>query len=222
VKIFTDPQGSDAWKEARRGVLTGSKAKDMRDYKAPTAAQKKEGLMRGEPSSKLIGYARDTAREIVGGYVPPIFTNDAMRTGTEQEPIARRAFERRTGDLVLEAGFITTDDARFGVSVDGFIGDDGIIEIKTAVSSNTLFDSFVTGDVSEYRDQCLMAMWLTGRKFVKVVLWAYDLEAMRIVTITRDDNEIEELERDLLQFKARVDANVKALTAALEIAKGSL
>lgn len=222
MKVFTDPQGSEAWLAARRGVMTGSKAKDMRDYKAPTAADKKIGILRGEPSSKLLGYSRDVAREIVGGIVPPVFVNDAMETGSEQEPEARRAFETRTGDLVLEAGFITTDDGRFGVSVDGFIGDDGIIEIKTMVSSNTLFDAFVTGEVGAYRDQCLMSMWLTGRKFVKVVLWAYDLGAMRIVTIDREDNEMEEFERDLLQFKARVDANVKALTAALEIAKGTL
>lgn len=222
MKIHTAPQGSEEWLAARRGVMTGSKAKDMRDYKAPTAADKKIGILRGEPSSKLLGYSRDVAREIVGGIVPPVFVNDAMETGSEQEPEARRAFETRTGDLVLEAGFITTDDGRFGVSVDGFIGDDGIIEIKTMVSSNTLFDAFVTGEVGAYRDQCLMSMWLTGRKFVKVVLWAYDLGAMRIVTIDREDNEMEEFERDLLQFKARVDANVKALTAALEIAKGTL
>jgi|SRR6186713_963380 len=216
MKIFTDPQGSEAWLAARRGVITGSRCKDVRDYKQPTVADKKAGIMRGEASAKLIGYAFDVARELCGGTVPSVFVNDAMRMGTEEEPKARRAFERKTGDLVLEAGFITTDDGRFGVSVDGFVGDDGIIEIKTMVSSNTLFRAFVEGVTDDYIDQCNMAMWLTGRKYVKLLLWAPDLaRPLRIITITRDDNVLEELERDLLQFRARVDANVKALTEAL-------
>lgn len=216
MKIYTDPQGSEAWKDARRGVITGSRCKDARDYKAPTAADKKLGITRGEASSKLMGYAYDLARELCGGLVPEVYVNDAMRTGTEEEPKARRAFERKTGDLVLEAGFITTDDGRFGVSVDGFIGDDGIIEIKTMVSSNTLFRAFVEGTIDDYIDQCNMAMWLTGRKFVKLILWAPDLvRPLKIITITRQDDVIDALERDLLQFKARVDANVKALTDAL-------
>lgn len=216
MKIYTDPQGSEAWKDARRGVITGSRCKDARDYKQPTAADKKAGVTRGEPSAKLLGYAYDVARELCGGTVPSIYENDAMRTGKEEEPKARRAFERKTGDLVLEAGFITTDDGRFGVSVDGFIGDDGIIEIKTMVSSNTLFRAFVENTTDDYIDQCNMAMWLTGRKFVKLLLWAPDLaRPMRIITIDRKDDVIEELERDLLQFKARVDANVKALNEAL-------
>ena len=51
--------------------------------------------------------------------------------------------EARTGNLVDEAGFITTDDGKFGVSVDGLVDDDGIIEIKTMVSSDTLFTAVV-------------------------------------------------------------------------------
>ena len=214
MKVHTAPQGSPEWLEARRGVITGSKCKDARDYKNPTAAEKKEGKTRGEPSTKLLNYAYDLARERNGGTPPPVFVNDYMRKGTEEEPAARRAFETRTGMLVLEAGFITTDDDRFGVSVDGFIGDDGIIEIKTMVSSATLFNAYVEGVTEEYVDQCNMAMWLTGRKFVKLVLWAPDLsQPLRIIDIERDDNAINKLEADLLQFKARVDQFTKELAA---------
>lgn len=219
MKIHTAPQGTPEWLEARRGVITGSKCKDARDYKQPTAADKKAGITRGEPSSKLLGYAYDLARERNGGMPPPVFVNDYMRKGTEEEPAARRAFETRTGLLVLEAGFITTDDDRFGVSVDGFIGDDGIIEIKTMVSSATLFNAYVEGNHDDYIDQCNMAMWLTGRKFVKLVLWAPDLpQPLRIIDIERKDNVIDALEADLLQFKARVDKATADLAAAMKAA----
>lgn len=208
MKFYDHPQGSDAWLEARRGVITASRFKDARDYKAPTAADKKEGRTRGQPSSKLLGYAYDTARERAGGKAPQKFQTLAMKTGTEQEALARLAYESRTGNLVEETGFYTTDDGLFGVSVDGLVDDDGVIEVKTMVSSDTLFTAVVTGDISDYADQCNGAMWLMGRKWVDLILWAPDLEPigrhLTIVRIERDDNAINELEADLMQFAAVV------------------
>ena len=197
--VCTDPQGSDAWLASRRGVITGSRFRDARDR-----------LKSGKPSDKQLGYARDVARELFGGTVPSIYANAAMRTGTEQEPLARLEYEAETGNIVTEAGFITTDDRRFGVSVDGMVGDDGLIEIKTAVSSATLFKAIVDGDHSDYIDQCNGAMWLLGRKWIDLVLWAPDLaeaghKGLHIVRIERNDDVIEALEADLMQFAALVD-----------------
>ena len=206
--FYNDPQGSEAWLENRRGVITASRFKDCRDYKAPTAADKKDGKTRGAPSAKLLGYAFDTARERVGGRTPAKFQNAAMRTGSEQETFARLAYESLTGELVEETGFFTTDDRLFGVSVDGLIGDDGVIEIKTMVSSETLFKAVVDGDISDYTDQCNGAMWLLGRKWVDLVLWAPDLEPigrhLTIIRINRNDEAIAALEADLMQFAALV------------------
>ena len=206
--FYNDPQGSEAWLENRRGVITASRFKDCRDYKAPTAADKKDGKTRGAPSAKLLGYAFDTARERVGGRAPAKFQNAAMRTGSEQETFARLAYESLTGELVEETGFFTTDDRLFGVSVDGLIGDDGVIEIKTMVSSETLFKAVVDGDISDYTDQCNGAMWLLGRKWVDRVLWAPDLEPigrhLTIIRINRNDEAIAALEADLMQFAALV------------------
>jgi len=203
--IHTDPQGSDAWLQARKGVITGSRFKDCRDK-----------LKNGAPSKKCLAYAQDIAREREGGEPMPVFENKAMRIGTEQEPEARAMYEMRTKNLVDEAGFITTPDRLFGVSVDGLVGDDGIIEIKTMVSSDTLFTAFVDGDVSEYIDQCNGAMWLLGRKWVDLVLWVHDLGRMKIVRIDRDDDEIEALEADLIAFERMVTKHQIALRDALK------
>lgn len=203
--IHTDPQGSDAWLQARRGVITGSRFKDCRDK-----------LKNGTPSKKLTGYAMDVAREREGGEPMEVFVNGAMRLGTEQEPEARAMYGMRTKMLVDEAGFITTADRLFGVSVDGLVGDDGIIEIKTMVSSDTLFTAFVDGDISSYIDQCNGAMWLLGRKWIDLILWVHDLGRMKIIRIDRDDDAIEALEADLMEFERMATKYQQALRLALK------
>lgn len=63
----------------------------------------------------------DTARERCGGKAADVYVNSAMRFGTEQEPLARVAYEDATGLLVEEVGFAFTTDGKFGVSVDGLV-----------------------------------------------------------------------------------------------------
>lgn len=186
-------QGSEAWLAARKGCITGSRFKDCRDK-----------LKGGGPSKACLAYAMDTARERIGGSAPAKFQNAAMRTGTEQEPLARLAYERRTGNLVEEVGFFTTEDGLFGLSPDGLIDDDGVLEIKTMVSSDTLFTAVADGDLSAYMDQCLGYLWLLGRQWVDLVLWAPDLDLMVIHRIHRDEDAIEALESDLVAFSRTV------------------
>ncbi len=207
--VHTDPQGSPAWLAARRGVITGSRFRDARAK-----------LAKGGPAKESIKYARELARERVGGTVPPVFENAAMKTGTEQEPKARAAYELATGRVVTEAGFITTDDRRFGVSVDGLVGDDGMVEIKTMVSTETLFLAVVERDLSDYVDQCNGAMWLLGRRWCDLVLWAPDLPfaELTVVRIDRDDDVIEALEADMIAFMRRVDECEAALRRAMSLA----
>lgn len=197
IRFDTSPQGSDDWLEARRGAITGSRCKDARDK-----------LKSGEPSKAALLYAMDTARERCGGRVLGQYVNGAMRMGTEQEPRAREAYEAHTGALVLEAGFASTEDRHFGCSVDGLVDDDGIVEIKTMVSSDTLFRAVVDRDISAYTDQINMALWLLSRRWCDLILWAPDLEhigrQLTIIRINRSEPTIEDLERDLLAFDARV------------------
>lgn len=186
-------QGSEEWLTARRGKITGSRFKDARDK-----------LKGGQPSKACLGYAMDVARERIGGSAPPKFQNAAMRTGTEQEPFARAMYEARTGHMVDEAGFYLSDDEVFGLSPDGLIDDDGVLEIKTMVSSDTLFTAVADGDLSAYMDQCLGYLWLLGRQWVDLVLWAPDLDLMVIHRINRDEDAIEKLESDLMAFARMV------------------
>lgn len=204
--VYNDEQGSDEWLEARRGVITGSRAKDARDK-----------LKSGAPAKTQLQYAMDVARERCGGKAGFVFVNGAMRLGTEQEPFARMAYEARSGAMVEEAGFITTDDGRFGCSVDGLIGDDGMVEIKTMVSSDTLFTAVVDHDESAYVDQINFALWLLGRKWCDLILWAPDLPAGQLTVrrIERDDDAIEALETDLIAFERLVSKYEASLRLAM-------
>lgn len=211
IRFDNSPQGSDAWLEARRGCITGSRFRDARDK-----------LKTGAPSNKAALYAMDTARERCGGKPAAVFQNAAMRTGTEQEPFARAAYESSTGAWVDEAGFAYTEDRKFGCSVDGLVGNDGVIEIKTMVSSDTLFRAMVEGDLSDYLDQVNGAMWLLGRKWCDVCLWAPDLPSNRltVIRINRDDEAIQKLEDDLWSFEKLVsqyETKLRAKLAAVEI-----
>lgn len=190
----TAPQGSDEWLAIRRGAITGSRFKDARDRKK-----------NGDLTEKCMGYAYDLAREREGGTAPETYVNAAMRLGTQEEPIARLTYEAETGQFVEEVGFAHTDDGKFGCSVDGLIGNDGVWECKTMVSSATLFKAMVDEDISEYRDQCIGEMWLLRRQWVDLTLWCPDLKVLHVIRIERDDNEIDALERDLLDFDRLVE-----------------
>ena len=222
-------QGSEAWLAARVGVITGSRFCDARDRLSDKAGKpekvcKKTGKIlapavhakRGEPSAKMLAYAYDLARERCGGKAPEKFQNAAMRIGTEQEAIARKAYECRTGNLVEEVGFFT-EDGGFGISPDGFIDDDGVLEIKTIVSSDVLFTVVAGGDVSGYIDQCNGYLWLLGRKWVDLVIWVPDLDYMVIKRIERDEDAIEALEADLISFSRLVAQHEATLRAALAV-----
>ncbi len=188
------PQGSEEWLAARQGVITGSR------FRA-ALGRKMDGTMTAE----AMGYAYDLAREREGGKAPETYVNAAMRLGTQEEPVARLTYESETGQFVEEVGFAHTEDKKFGCSVDGLIPPKGMLEIKTMVSSVVLFKAMVDGDISEYRHQCVGAMWLLSLDWCDLCLWAPDLKALHVVRIERNEDEIAKLETDLLAFDRMVE-----------------
>jgi len=204
MKYITAPQGSDDWLQARVGKITASRYKDARDRLKPA-----KGEARGKPSAKCIGYAAQVAVErIAGRPIDKVFQNWQMREGQEQEPHARNAYDVETGNVVQEIGSIVTDDDLFLYSPDGLIGDDGLLEIKTLLSGDVILRVIGDGDLSEYMDQCMGGLWITGRKWIDLVLWAPALDpigrALTIHRIERDEDAIEALEADLIEFAGMV------------------
>ena len=199
-------QGSPEWKQARAGKVTASRAKDARDK-----------LKSGAASGKQIAYACQVALERVSGNsADATFENWQMREGHVQEPIARAAYERRTGNLVDEVGAFATDDDLFLYSPDGLIDDDGLLEVKSIFSPERIMTIVGNGDTSDFEDQCMFGLWLTGRQWIDLVVWVPSLEHMVIKRITRDEDAIESLEADLMAFARLVTQYENTLRDAIQ------
>ena len=199
-------QGSPEWQQARAGKVTASRAKDARDR-----------LKSGAASGKQIAYACQVALERVSGQpADATFENWQMREGHVQEPIARAAYERRTGNLVDEVGAFATDDDLFLYSPDGIIDGDGLLEVKTLFSPERIMTIVGNGDVSDFIDQCMFGLWLTGRQWIDLVVWVPSLNHMVIKRINRDEDAIEALETDLTAFARLVTQYETTLRTAIQ------
>lgn len=196
-------QGSPEWHALRLGKVTASRVADV-------VARTKTGwgASRANYMAELIAQ-RLTGDPTIG------FINAAMAWGTEKEPEARVAYECWTDTAVVEVGFVQHPKIEAsGASPDGFVGDDGLVEIKcpnTASHLDTLLGEPVAG---KYVTQIMWQLACTGRAWCDFV--SYDPrmpESMRMFVhrVRRDTAHIAELEHEVKVFLAEVDAKVRAL-----------
>lgn len=186
-------------------------------YKGAPTSETVARALRGEIvertfGAKALNYAWLIALErIAQRPLDETFTTWQMRRGHEEEPYARRAYEVHTGALVLEAGICLSDDRLYGYSTDGLVDDDGLIEIKTPSAPEKIGMTWTAPStvVEEYIDQIQGGLWLTGRQWCDLVIWTPWLrsvgKSLYVQRFQRDENYIEDLEADLVEFarKAR-------------------
>ena len=197
------PQGTDAWKLARAGKVTGSKADCV------NAGGK--GVTRRKYMVQLVS-------EILTGLPQEDgFQSAAMLHGNETEPDARIAVEVQTGEPVLEAGFAYLPIPA-GCSVDGFIGDAGILEIKCPMPHVHVDYMERMRIPPEYIDQVTHNLWVTGAEWVDFASYCPAMpEGLELVIVraSRDEFPIAAHEEAVLRFLAEVDAMEKRLRARM-------
>lgn len=201
-------QGSEEWLQARAGKITASRAKDARDR-----------LKNGKPSGKQTAYAAQVAIERVAGRpIDKVFQSWQMKEGHVEEPKARMAYECLSGYMVEEVGAISTDDDQFLYSPDGLIDEDGLLEVKSLFSPERILQIIADEDHSDFIDQCVFGLWLTGRQWIDLAIWCPALEPiglqLTVRRITRDEEAIQALEDDLMAFAAIVQTNEMKLVKA--------
>lgn len=188
-------QGSVEWLMARIGFASGSRFKDVLDI-----------LKTGKPGAKRTTYLWELVSERLTGKPIEHFVNAAMEWGTAYEGEARMAYEAQTGNMVAEQGFIHHPTvAMCGGSVDGFVDDDGIVEIKCPTTSTHL-KTVLSGEC-EHLPQIMGYLWITGRKWADFVSYDPRLPAplnLHIQRIERDDEYIGNLDREVKQFLIEV------------------
>lgn len=171
-----------------------------------------EGKDTRSPSDEAVRYSCDIAIERISnrphGEPPKAWV---LARGHEMEVKARMAYEVLTGAMATEAGICKTNCGIFGYSTDGFVDDDGLIEIKAPIDSQKIMTMLETGDVSEYIHQMQGGMWITGRMWCDFIMYVPELEsvgkALYIKRIHRDDVFIDAMVESLMLFERMASRN---------------
>ena len=157
-----------------------------------------------------------TAAAILTGEVPTSYSNANMEWGLEQEHHARPMYSLITGVDVVESGIVTnTDIPGAGASVDGLVGDHGLVEIKCPNTSTHL--QYIDGNKlpTIYRAQVQGQMWVAHRDWCDFM--SYDPripsdKSIFIHRVMRDDEYIEKtLAPGVTKFISEVNAIVERM-----------
>lgn len=151
-------QRSKAWYEARKGLITGSAV----------------GAILGlSPFMSTADVMRRMIREAYGAE-SEFAGNVATEYGTFHEAGAKTDYELETGNKVNDCGFYISEQHQWiGASPDGFIGEDGLIEIKCPYSlrdkKEPVFKSI--NEQKHYYAQIQLQLFVTGRKWCDFYQW---------------------------------------------------
>lgn len=168
-------QRSPGWFAKRIGKFTGSQF---------------GSLMAGETTETYLGYLREKAWERLTGKAVQGYTNDAMQHGIDTEPQARSYYEFVTDSLVVEVDFLIHPEFDFiGVSPDGLIGTDGMLEIKCP-QPRTHVEYLASKKMpSKYRWQVQGQLWVAGRDWADFVSFHPDCEHQLIVRVEKNEKD---------------------------------
>lgn len=228
MRVLDVAQRSAAWRRARAGKLTGSRAHDA--------------LTRGRNGREALtrsAYRRQLVIEQLTGvpYEEDGFQSPGMRRGRDQEPAARRAYAERTRQIVRTSGFLVHDTLEAGCSLDGHVGAyEGILEIK-APHTTTHLEYLATGTVpTAYRDQVRHALWVTGAAWCDFVSFDDRLPAplqLVVVRLTRAALDLPgyelcarrfldevRLDAERLRTQVKAHASARDLVRCLEVLEG--
>ena len=194
-------QRSAQWFQVRWGKVTASRMADiLAKTKSGYAATRKNYM----------------AQLLIERLTPPptedtSWKNEAMIFGTVNEPVARLEYELETGNEVQEAFFEALDDD-IGASPDGYIGEDGLIEIKVP-NTDTHLETLRTGKVpTQYFTQMQGQMLCTGREWCDFVSYDPRLPVnaqLFIKRVPRDELFIKGLRKELALFIKELEQQVK-------------
>lgn len=204
MKIIKDiEQGSEEWHSMRLGKVTASRMADV--------ISKGRG---NAPSKTSETYMIELIAEMITGKAKPFFENDAMRWGTETEDQARAMYELNSGNEVKEVAFIEHSE-HIGVSPDGLIGDDGLLEIKCPTSITQIKRALIGNYSADYKAQIQMQLWVSGREWCDFLSFdpRIDCEASYLLErVYRDEDYIAEMEVKTISFVKNMLEQLNKLT----------
>lgn len=200
-------QSDPGWLRERLGRLTASRMRDACSY-----------LKSGKESSERRKYKIEIVGERMADYAVGHYVTPAMQRGLDMEPEARATYEAYTGILVGPAALIHHPSIEwFSATPDGFVGSDGLLEIK--VPQVSTYIEWVTGGTipAEHVDQLTAQLAVTRRQWVDFVGYCPEFPEPRNLFIRRFTAEPEAIancEAAAAAFLLEVDALFDAVTTA--------
>lgn len=197
-------QRTPEWYEDRVGKVTGSPI--LKVYKK---------LKSGGYSSEREAYFFQVLAETLTHVPASSFKSSAMQRGIDKEAEGLAAYARKTNYPVYPAPFVPHPHIeRAGASPDGFVSEDGLVELKcpnSATATKVLLNDYLD---EAYAAQIQWQMACTGRSWCDYVVYDDRLpENLRLYVrrIERNDALIAEVEKEVVKFLAEIDAAVAIL-----------
>lgn len=197
-------QRSEEWFAARCGSVGASQVYDlMATTRSGTASASRKNLKAKLVIERLTGTQEDS------------FKSAAMQWGIDHEDDARAAYEAHCGEFVDVVGLYKHPEIEgTHASPDGFVGDDGLVEIKCP-NSATHIDTLKSQKIDKrYILQMQWQMSCTGKAWCDFV--SYDPRMPEHLTlfvqrVERDEELIAEITSAVTEFLAEVAGDVEAL-----------
>lgn len=196
-------QLSPEWFAARLGKVTASRLGDLM------------ATNRSGPGAGRANYMAELICERLTGKTAERFQSDAMKWGTDNEPNARNAYVFFNDVEVTPAAFIVHPSiAQSGASPDGFVGDEGMVEIKCPQTATHL-DTLLTETINlRYIYQMQWQMACTRRLWCDFVSYDPRLPPamqMWVKRFERNEKTIGELESSIKTFLREMEDKITAL-----------
>ena len=190
---FNINQGTPEWHDLRRGVLTSTAIKTLITPTGKLA-----------DNDKTRAHVYEVAAQRITGRTEDNYMSFDMMRGHTDEILARELYARHYAP-VIECGFITSDKLGFmvGYSPDGLVGEDGIIEIKSA-KAKIQVQRMTEGVIPlEHYAQVQTGLWVTGRKWCDFISYSNGMKMM-VVRVESDLAYHELIEQAAKLFEAKV------------------
>lgn len=185
-------QGTEEWRNARKGILTASKIEEIITPTLKIADNK---------TSRA--YLYSIVAERSSGFKEQEFSSYDMQRGLVEEVYAKDLYSQNIAQS-KDCGFITNDDLGFviGFSPDGLIGEDGLIEIKSRYPKyqvQTILDQEVP---SEYMPQIQAGLMVSGRAWCDFISYSNGMP-MFVKRVYPDEQIIEAIKIAAVNFETK-------------------
>jgi predicted phage-related endonuclease len=198
-------QGSPEWHGLRRGVLTSTA---IRTLITPTGKL--------ADNDKTRAHVYEVAAQRINGRTEDTYMSFDMMRGHTEEILARELYAQHY-EPVSECGFVVNDSLGFpvGYSPDGLVGEDGVIEIKSAkakIQVQRIADGVIP---TEHIAQVQTGLWVTGRQWCDFISYSNGMKMM-VVRVNADPAYHALIEAAAKAFEAKVAEVIAAYTANSE------